>query len=79
MGKPACGRIVKLLRSDYVRHLRNALAHGSFERTFVGVSFQDDEVKIIATPGFLNHLATCISLAQLQAAAALSRAVRRES
>lgn len=73
MKKPAAGRIVKLLRSDYVRHLRNALAHSTFERMFVGVSFQDGDATILSTPGFLNQVATCISLAQLQAAAAATR------
>lgn len=76
MKKPASGRIVRLLRSDYVRHLRNALAHGTFERTFVGVAFQDGNAKILSTPAFLNHLSACISLAQLQAAAAVTRRSR---
>lgn len=68
--KPVSGRLLKLLRSDFVRHLRNSLAHGAFEQVIVGIRFSDEDTIITATPGFLDHLATCLSLAQLQAAAA---------
>ena len=68
--KPVSGRLQKLLRSDFVRHIRNSLAHGTFENVIVGIRFSDGDTTIIATPGFLNHLATCLSLAQLQAATA---------
>lgn len=68
--KPVSGSLQKLLRSDFVRHIRNSLAHGTFEQVIVGIRFADETTIIIATPGFLNHLTTCLSLAQLQAAAA---------
>ena len=68
--KPVSGRLLKLLRSDFVRHIRNSLAHGTFEHVIVGIRFSDDDTIITATPRFLDHLATCLSLAQLQAAAA---------
>jgi hypothetical protein len=68
--KPVSGRLQKLLRSDFVRHIRNSLAHGTFEQVIVGIRFSDGDTIITATPGFLDHLATCLSVAGLQAAAA---------
>lgn len=73
--KPVAGRLQKLLRSDFVRHVRNSLAHGTFEHVIVGIRFSDGNSEIIATPGFLNHLVTCFALAQLQAATAALRRV----
>lgn len=68
--KPVSGRLQKLLRSDYVRYIRNSLAHGTFEQVIVGIRFSDGDKIVTATPGFLDHLSTCLSVAQLQAAAA---------
>lgn len=68
--KPVSGRLQKLLRSDFVRHIRNSLAHGTFEQAIVGIRFSDGDKTITATPGFLGHLGICLSVAQLQAAAA---------
>jgi predicted ATP-dependent Lon-type protease len=73
--KPVSGRLQKLLRSDFVRYIRNSLAHGTFENAIVGIRFSGGEKIVTATPGFLDHLATCLSVAQLQAAAAGLRRV----
>lgn len=52
---------LKLLRCDYVRHIRNALAHSSFEASIAGLFFSDRSgFKTISTPGFLNYLLTWI-------------------
>jgi len=73
--KPVSGRLLKLLRSDFVRNIRNSLAHGTFEHVIVGIRFSDDDTIVTATPGFVDHLAACLSVAQLQAAAAGLRRV----
>jgi hypothetical protein len=73
--KPISGRLLRLLRSDFVRNIRNSLAHGTFEPVMVGMRFSDGDNIITATPGFLGHLSMCLSLAQLQAAAASFRRV----
>jgi hypothetical protein len=67
---PCCGRVNKLLNSDYVRRVRNALSHGTFSATIAGIAFQDDDGVIVATPGFLDWLCTWLMLIQLQAVAA---------
>ncbi|MHC4395534.1 MAG: hypothetical protein ACYS1A_07740 [Planctomycetota bacterium] len=72
-GKPCCSQVMKLLNSDYVRHLRNALSHGSFSSCIAGLTFRDGNNIIVATPGFLNWLCTQLMLIQLQALSALSR------
>lgn len=73
----ACGRcsarVRKLLNSDYVRRIRNALSHGSFSACIAGIVFRDDDGVIVATPGFLNWLCTWLMLIQLQALAAGAR------
>lgn len=51
----------KLLRCDYLRHLRNSLAHASFMPTIAGIYFEDrNGFKTISTPGFLNLLLSWI-------------------
>jgi hypothetical protein len=72
-GKPCCGRVSKLLNSDYVRRIRNALSHGSFSSCVVGIAFRDDNGLVVATPGFLGWLCTWLMLIQLQALSAVSR------
>lgn len=65
-GLPCCGRVSKLLNSDYVRRIRNALSHGSFSSCVAGIAFRDDKGAIVATPGFMNWLCTSLMLIQLQ-------------
>ncbi|MFZ0311735.1 MAG: hypothetical protein WAL85_03400 [Candidatus Korobacteraceae bacterium] len=70
--KPCCGKVKKLLNCDYLRHIRNALSHGSFSPSVIGLVFADSDRAVLATPGFLNWLSTWINLIQLQALAAMS-------
>jgi hypothetical protein len=75
-GGPCCKQVDALLRCDYVRRIRNGLAHGSFSSCCAGIAFPDlrDRNKVlVATPGFLNWLSTCLMLIQLQALSACSR------
>jgi hypothetical protein len=72
-GNPCCVQVKKLLNCDYVRHMRNALSHGSFCLCIAGITFRDDNHIVVATPGFLNWLCTWLMLIQLQALAASSR------
>lgn len=68
--KPVAGRLLKLLSCDFVRHIRNSLAHGTFRPTIAGLRFVDEGTTIVATPGFLSHLATWLCMAELHAASA---------
>lgn len=72
-GGPCSGRVRKLLNSDFVRRMRNALSHGSFSPCVAGLVFRDDDGAVVATPGFLNWLCTWLMLIQLQALAAGAR------
>ncbi len=54
--KPIAGQVLRLLRCDFVRHIRNSLAHGTIRLTVAGLQFIDGRITIIATPEFLNHL-----------------------
>ena len=72
-GGPCSGQVRKLLSSDYVRRIRNALSHGSFSSCIAGIAFSDDSGVVVGTPGFLNWLSTWLMLIQLQALAASSR------
>jgi len=57
----------KLFRCDYVRHLRNALAHSTFESTSFGIYFNDyGKFDTVASPEFLNFLTTWIMHLNLQ-------------
>ena len=57
----------KLLQCDDVRHLRNALAHSTFESTTFGICFNDyDKFETVASPEFLNSLTTWIMLINFQ-------------
>jgi hypothetical protein len=69
-GGPCSGRVRKLLNSDFVRRVRNALSHGSFSPCVAGLVFRDGDSAVVATPGFLNWLCTWLMLIQIQALAA---------
>jgi hypothetical protein len=73
-GGRCSARVKKLLNSDYVRHIRNALSHGTFSACIAGLVFRDNGFAIVATPGFLNWLCTWLMLIQLQALAAGAKA-----
>jgi hypothetical protein len=70
--KPCCAQVQKLLNSDYVRRLRNALSHGCFSTSIAGLTLHDDHGVLVGTPRFLNGLCTWLNLIQLQALAASS-------
>ncbi len=72
-GMPCCGRVSKLLNSDYVRRMRNSLSHGSFGSCIAGIAFRDDKGVIVATPGFLSSLCLWLMLIQLQGLSAVSQ------
>ncbi|MCK6450126.1 MAG: hypothetical protein L6R19_04575 [Alphaproteobacteria bacterium] len=72
-GGPCSGQIRRLLASDFVRRVRNALSHGSFSPCVAGLVFRDDDGAVVATPGMLNWLCTWLNLIQLQALAAGAR------
>jgi hypothetical protein len=72
-GLPCCGRVIKLLNSDYVRRIRNALSHGTFSSCAAGIAFRDDNGTIVATPGFMSWLCQWLMLVQLQGLAAVGR------
>lgn len=74
--KPCCAQIQRLLNSEYVRRIRNALSHGSFSSSAAGLAFQDDHGILVSTPGYLSWLCTWLNLIQLQALAASSRRER---
>lgn len=47
----------RFIKCDYLRHIRNSLAHASFESTIAGIYFKDrNGFETISTPGFLNLL-----------------------
>jgi hypothetical protein len=69
-GSRCCQQIRKLLNSDYVRRIRNALSHGTFSPCMAGLIFRDENGTIIATPSFLSWLSMWIMLINLQAVAA---------
>jgi hypothetical protein len=72
-GSQCCQQIRKLLNCDYLRHIRNALSHGTFSSCVAGLVFHDEKNVVIATPGFLNWLSTLIMLINLQAIASSSK------
>jgi hypothetical protein len=72
-GSPCCAQIRKLLNSDYVRRIRNALSHGTFSSCIAGLVFRGDDGALVATPGFLSWLSTWLMHIQLQATAANKR------
>lgn len=51
----------KLFNSDYIRHIRNSLSHGTFKINIAGVHFIDENAfETVATQGFLDKI--CIWL-----------------
>jgi hypothetical protein len=46
----------KLFNSDYIRHIRNSLSHGTFKTNIAGVYFKDNNYEMVSTPGFLDKL-----------------------
>jgi len=69
---PCCGRVHRLLNLDFIRHIRNALSHGSFRTTVAGIEFRDSTALVMVTPGFLEWMCTWLMLIQLQTLAAWS-------
>ena len=72
-GLPCCGRVSKLLNSEYVRRIRNALSHGTFSSCAAGIAFSDDNGTIVATPGFMAWMCHWLMLVQLQGLAAVGK------
>lgn len=69
----------KLLNCDYVRHLRNALSHSTFESTGFGIYFKDsDKFETVASPEFLNSLSSWIMLLNLQCSMVIDLKVRNK-
>lgn len=56
----------KLLNSDYIRHIRNSLSHGTFKMNVAGVYFKDNNYEIVATPGFLDKICVWIFILYYQ-------------
>lgn len=72
--KPISHFCFKLLNCDYVRHIRNALAHSTFESTGFGIYFNDyGKFETVASPEFLNSLTTWIMLLNLQCSVVIDR------
>ena len=68
---PCSTRIKKLLNSNYVRYIRNALSHGTFSSCVAGIAFRDEKIVVVATPKFLEWLCVWLMLIQLQAFSAV--------
>jgi hypothetical protein len=66
-GSRCCQQIKKLLNSDYLRRIRNAVSHGTFTSCVAGLVFYDKDGAVVATPGFLEWLGTWIMIINLQA------------
>lgn len=60
--KPTLILCQQLLNCDYVRHLRNSLAHANFRATIAGINFKDNNFECVATPGFLDWLCIWVFL-----------------
>ena len=72
--KPISQLALKLIRCDYVRHLRNAISHSTFESTSFGILFKDeDKFEAVATPEFLNKLGTWIFLINFQCSSVIDK------
>lgn len=72
--KPISQLALKLIRCDYVRHIRNSISHSTFESTSFGILFKDeDKFEVVATPEFLNKLATWVFLINYQCSTVIDR------
>lgn len=72
--KPISQLALKLIRCDYVRHIRNAISHSTFETTSFGILFKDeDKFEVVATPEFLNKLATWVFLINYQCSTVIDK------
>ncbi len=70
---PISQKALKLLKCDYVRHIRNSLSHSTFESTSFGIYFIDDKrFKIVGSPEFLNSLITRVMLINFQCSTVLA-------
>ena len=65
-GHPCSTRVKKLLNSNYVRYIRNALSHGTFSSCVAGIAFRDEKIVVVATPKFLEWLCLWLMLIQSQ-------------
>jgi len=50
----------QLLTHEYVRHARNAFAHGHIRQVFAGVYIEDRSFSTLITPGMMEKLSTWI-------------------
>lgn len=65
--KPISQICKKLLSCDYVRHLRNSLAHSTFKSNSFGIHFKDeDKFQVIVPTSFLTKLTTWMMILSLQ-------------
>jgi len=72
--KPISYKVKKLLQCDYVRHIRNALSHSTFESTPFGIYFNDyNKFETVASPEFLDSLTTWIMLINLHCSVVIDR------
>ncbi len=72
--KPISQLALKLIRCDYVRHIRNSISHSTFESTSFGILFKDeDKFEAVVTPEFLNKLATWIFLINVQCSTVIEK------
>ena len=72
--KPISQTAKKLLKCDYVRHIRNAVSHSTFESTGFGIYFNDSEkFETVGSPEFLDSLTTWIMLLNLQCSVVLDK------
>jgi hypothetical protein len=78
-GNPCAGRAMKLLNSDYVRHIRNSLSHGTFSTSIAGIVFRDEDVVIFATPRFMNWLCAILNLIHVRVLSAATTIVYKST
>lgn len=71
--KPIFKTCKNLTGCEYVRHLRNALSHSTFESTKFGIHFRDRKFETIASPEFLTSLTTWIYILNFQCLTAIDR------
>jgi hypothetical protein len=75
--KPISNKAKKLIQCDYIRHLRNSLAHSTFESTSFGIYFNDyNKFETVASPEFLDSLTTWIMLINLQCSVVIDKKIK---